>query len=716
MSRNTSREPRSRRRHRATFRSPLVGALLALAVLALGGVVAYGAVVDPPGVNKGHLVAVGPTSGENGFPVWYKDDNNVRLEPCIDGNDPNCAAAAPLPDPSKPMSFPDNFPDEMFYQLADNTITLPGGGKAVSSFNLEGAFGGGVPKAGDQIVFGRVRFAFRGLQPGATYRVTHPYGVDELTADGSGAIKFTEDGGLSIGQFGEALNSRIGPFLQWDTGAPAGYLGDGATPHAITGSPYSTNYVRIQGVVGPKGEAADPLDVQSNLFTVMGKRATIGGVGVDRMTYSRSDSTGGMLDVFASSEIEPQSIQVSGSGIDVTLLRGENGHYEARVPFSGATPPSSLTVTNVGDVPASKKTGTVTDAVKGTAVYDADLQTLTINGDSSDKASPPTLTATGFGDLDASGVLVVPNLSGAPADVTVKSTAGGSVTMPVTMTGNGFAAIPVQAFAGADQEVLSGATVTLDGGSSTGPVTGYSWKQTAGPAVDLTGADTKTATFTAPAVDPDATLSFELTVTGAGGPSTNPVNVKVLGSAPTVTANAGADQTDVVQDSTVTLDGTGSTDASGFAWTQTAGPAVTLTGAGTSKPTFKMPKRSSTLTFQLKASNAAGSGTDTVDIAPRPDALKITRAQYTTSSREWRVEGTSDVFGPGVTVTIYNGTTSPTDGVTTPSGTVVGTATVDTLGAWKLRLTSNSAPTATRQFSVKSTSGGLLFNQPVTVK
>jgi hypothetical protein len=287
----------------------------------------------------------------------------------------------------------------------------------------------------------------------------------------------------------------------------------------------------------------------------------------------------------------------------------------------------------------------------------------------------------------------------------------------VTMTGKGFAAIPVQAFAGADQEVLSGATVTLDGGASTGPVTGYSWTQTAGPAVELTGADTKTATFTAPTVDPDATLTFELTVTGAGGPSTNPVNVKVLGSAPAVSADAGADQTGVVQDSTVALDGTASTNASSFAWTQTAGPAVTLTGAGTSKPTFKMPKGTDKLTFQLKASNAAGSSTDTVDITPKPDTLTITRAQYTRSSREWRVEGTSNVFGPGVSVTIYNGTTpAPTDGVSTPSGTVIGTATVDNLGAWRLRVTSNSAPTATGQFSVKSSSGGLLFNQTVTVK
>jgi hypothetical protein len=690
--------------------------LVSLTVLASGAVAAIATVVNPPGVNRGHLVAVGPTSGDNGFPVWYKDDNNVRVEPCIDANDPNCVAAAPLPDPSQPISFPDNFPDEMFYQLADSTITLPGGGKAVSSFNLEGAFGGGVPKANDQIVFGRVRFFYKGLQPDKTYRITHPYGVDELTADSSGAIRFTEDGGLSIGQFGEALNSRIGPFLKWDSGAPLGYLGDGATAHTITGSPYNTNFVRIQGIVGPKGEAADPLDVSSPLFTVMGKQATTGGVGVDRAVYSRDSGGTTMLDVFANSQIEPQSIEVSGTGLDPTRLRGENGHYEGHVPL--ASIPTSVTVTNVGDVPASKKTATVTDDVTGTAVYDADKFTLTINASSSDAASPPTLTATGFGAL-AGGTLAVGSVTGAPATVTVTSSAGGSATLPVTMTGAGFPAIPVQAFAGVDQEVLSGATVTLDGSASTGPVTGWSWTQTAGPNVDLKNATSTNPTFVAPAVaDPDgATLSFDLTVTGAGGPAKNTVNVKVLGSAPSVTANAGPDQGAAVQTSTVTLDGTGSTGASSYAWTQTVGPKVTLTGAGTSKPTFTMPKGTTPLKFELKASNAGGSSTATVTITPKPDTVTITRAaQYTTSTREWRIEGTSSVVGPGVTINVYNGTTQA--GAATPSGTLIGTADVDALGAWKFRqvVPATSAPTATRQYSLQSTSGGVAFNQTVTVK
>ncbi len=66
--------------------------------------------------------------------------------------------------------------------------------------------------------------------------------------------------------------------------------------------------------------------------------------------------------------------------------------------------------------------------------------------------------------------------------------------------------------AGADQTVAAGATVNLDGTGSSDPDAGdtldYTWTQTGGTAVTLTGADTATPSFTAPAGP--ATLTFEL--------------------------------------------------------------------------------------------------------------------------------------------------------------------------------------------------------------
>ena len=60
--------------------------------------------------------------------------------------------------------------------------------------------------------------------------------------------------------------------------------------------------------------------------------------------------------------------------------------------------------------------------------------------------------------------------------------------------------------AGQDQTVNEGDTVTLDGSGSTdsdGTIDSYSWTQTAGPSVTLSGADSATPSFTAPDVGAD---------------------------------------------------------------------------------------------------------------------------------------------------------------------------------------------------------------------
>lgn len=87
------------------------------------------------------------------------------------------------------------------------------------------------------------------------------------------------------------------------------------------------------------------------------------------------------------------------------------------------------------------------------------------------------------------------------------------------------------------------------------------------------------------------------------------------------TANAGPDQT-VNEGASVTLDGTASSDSDGtvasYAWTQTAGPAVTLAGANTVHPTFTAPEVSSdtVLTFKLIVTDDDGahSAPDTVNV------------------------------------------------------------------------------------------------------
>jgi hypothetical protein len=94
---------------------------------------------------------------------------------------------------------------------------------------------------------------------------------------------------------------------------------------------------------------------------------------------------------------------------------------------------------------------------------------------------------------------------------------GGNATTPANRPPISFA----QASA---TTAYSSQSLQLRGAGSSDPdgsIVGYRWLQASGPAVTLSGADTVTATFTAPPVTDPATLSFTLTVTDNGGLSSS---------------------------------------------------------------------------------------------------------------------------------------------------------------------------------------------------
>ena len=118
--------------------------------------------------------------------------------------------------------------------------------------------------------------------------------------------------------------------------------------------------------------------------------------------------------------------------------------------------------------------------------------------------------------------------------------------------------------AGQDQTISAIATATLDGSGSSdsdGSIASFSWTQTAGPSVTLTGADTATASFTAPAVGASTTLDFELTVTdndGATASDTVQITVAALPpSKPTLTVS-------IIDIKTLQFDWTGGDEAELF--------------------------------------------------------------------------------------------------------------------------------------------------------
>ena len=222
-----------------------------------------------------------------GFPLYYDGANGLALTPCLDPAATGfCGGPAVIvvPNPANPIAFPGNFPDEFPYFSATATMTLPTGGKALLVHAVTGSFfaavGNPVPAAGTQLVFSRLRIRIQSLLPFGTYTVTHPYGVETLVADIRGAINVTFDNGIAApGFFGPVTaGSRVGPsFLRWDAAlpaAPAGFIGDGLTPHTITGSPCGTNFFKVEGPLLPAG------GVQTPLFVVTGKKIDVCGNGI----------------------------------------------------------------------------------------------------------------------------------------------------------------------------------------------------------------------------------------------------------------------------------------------------------------------------------------------------------------------------------------------------------------------------------------------------
>ncbi len=177
--------------------------------------------------------------------------------------------------------------------------------------------------------------------------------------------------------------------------------------------------------------------------------------------------------------------------------------------------------------------------------------------------------------------------------------------------------------AGTAQTVTEGATVTLDASASTddAAVTAFSWTQVSGPAVTLTGADTATPTFTAPEVDAETVLVFEVTVSDAEGETATAMVAVTVNDVPNQApvADAGADQT-VDEESTVTLAGSGTDPEAGeltFEWDQVSGPSVSLSGADTATASFTAPSLTSDqdLVFELTVTDAQGlSSTDQVTV------------------------------------------------------------------------------------------------------
>lgn len=206
---------------------------------------------------------------------------------------------------------------------------------------------------------------------------------------------------------------------------------------------------------------------------------------------------------------------------------------------------------------------------------------------------------------------------------------------------------------GPTESAVAGETVLLratvpDATASAGLA--FAWAQLAGPGVQLVNADTSQAQFTAPSLKDAQWLRFVVAVyDDAGGFGRAEVSVSIAsdpnygqtpsdGGAPPArpVANAGADQR-ALPDTTVTLDGSASRGADlRFSWRRVSGPAVTLNGADTAKPTFVVPAFTlggvNVVLFELAVTDTEGrTVTDRVQVTIQDPSLSDRQVRIVTS-------------------------------------------------------------------------------------
>jgi hypothetical protein len=438
---------------------------LIVSALAQGAAQAALFAVDPG--NSGVYL---PANGN--FASWYQDTHGRTLDLCLSKAVSSRVAGAPgapaymcllnpnpgIFDDTLPIDFPTNFPDEAFWFTGDGSIVDAARGIDLTYVSaVEAAFSGGDPLDGDQISFARIRIRVD-VPTAGTYVITHPYGVDVFNVDTPGrkAINMTRDIGIgSPKTYDGALKGDIGPFLRSlngpyteinpVNGATEQFVGDPNLDEAFTGSPFNTNYIRIEGPGG--------IDLRTTVMAISGKLSTVPRptpIIAERSTYSRkagSSAPVAQQDVFVMAPPPPASVTLDSNSPVLKLTEADTtGHWYAQSP-TNPTLPSTLQVTadNHLAIPTSAPTtvpSPLTDLVViSQAEYNLHTGQLTVVASTSDETSPPTLTLTSgtgvaIGSLSGEGAVksLTTGISPIPpAKVHVSSSNGGGDTEEVVI-------------------------------------------------------------------------------------------------------------------------------------------------------------------------------------------------------------------------------------------------------------------------------------------
>lgn len=369
---------------------------------------------------------------------------------------------------------------------------------------------------------------------------------------------------------------------------------------------------------------------------------------------------GNMIDVFASSEGTQLQIEGQAGKFVTTPMETDpaSNRFYARIQFEGDAP-TQIKISNIGDNPVSNSVIDVTKphGISGLeATYDGTLLNV-----AAASRFGNALTAEGLGALDPGATAQATQsaafaVSAPPERVIVKDSTGAKASVDVSVVGG---------------EATPEGQAPIAPAPDPGPVQD--------PAPD-------------PAPDPAAPAIARAT------PATASINYG----------------------GSLVLDGSTSSGADTYKWTQVSGMPVTLSSDTSATPTVTVPYFANTsdtapspvtttevIKMQLVVGKDDGSESDpaTIELNLVPDNVTVASGARHRVDKEFKLSGTatlpevSGALTPGTRVIIYN---------TTPGTPVekIGTAVVDTTNNWQLKLKPGPSRPVT-SVMVQSTRGGV---------
>lgn len=488
--------------------------LTKLSRLAALGCVASSLFAQTPPVVTG-LHRVGPVGGANVgmFPEWYQDSTGLAFEFGTALTAGELAAGLVLLLPGDvaatpevyqyPAASPTTFFNEHFYWHASATnkaIPLNNGTNGTTKgkliMGLEGAFlTAALEVPGSQVTFARIRIDVLNAPYSGTYTLKTPYKTYVIPDIVAGQrIFFTEDYGVAMGNFSDALNGPIGPFL-WPADATGKqlppysfegrlYASDGIAASRVVGSPIPDasgnggyrNYMELSCPV-PVGSpaGAQPFVWREDTFIVTGRvksgklpsnialqRASryvtpsekrIDFLARGSMTLPTRIPGGAVtqavpvaagLTVYPAAPGGTATAPTIPAGVTGITLTG-NGvppnaeTFCALIGTWTAAPGQALpaSITAVDDNLFVTKIDVTDTVIVQQANYSAAAKTLTVTAQTADIVTPTSLYLQGVDGVPAtatfSSTKTVSNLIAPPAYLTVVSSAGGSATVPVSL-------------------------------------------------------------------------------------------------------------------------------------------------------------------------------------------------------------------------------------------------------------------------------------------